>query len=160
MFPEKRAHYGSQVCYRLGVHPLAQSLKCWDYGVTPPCQNENMILNYRLCDLVSKSANSPINRTAPRILFRKDSIVTSGLLVQDNTLGILYKVIIITVKRKLLMLTPSENMACLAKVAINVHCHWHQHCRLSLWESQDAVHLHTTLHSFAFFSYAKSNAAN
>lgn len=157
---EKRAHYRGQASYKLGFGPLTQPLKRWDYGVTPPCQNESKILNDGLCDFVSKSADSPVNRTVPRILSEKDSIVTSELLVQDTKLGIPYKVIIIAAKRKLLMLTPSENMACLAKVAINVHCHCHQHCRLSLWESQDAVHLHTTLHSFAFFSYAKSNAAN
>lgn len=97
---EKRAHYGGQASCKHGVHPLAQSLKCWDYGVTPPWQTESKILNYSLCDLVSKSSDSPINRTAPRILSRKDSIVTSGLLVQDNKLGILYKVIIITAEKK------------------------------------------------------------
>lgn len=66
----------------------------------PPCQTEVKILNDSLCDLVSKSPDVPINLVEPRILSRKDSIVTSGLLVQDHKLGIRYKVTVITEKKK------------------------------------------------------------
>lgn len=111
---EKTTLYVGQASFKLEIPPLAQSLKCWDYGDTPPCQTEVKILNDSLCDLVSKSPDVPINLVEPRILSRKDSIVTSGLLVQDHKLGIRYKVTVITEKkRNPLMLTPSENRTCL-----------------------------------------------
>lgn len=112
---EKTTLYVGQASFKLEIFSLAQSLKCWDYGDMPPCQTEVKILNDSLCDLVSKFADVPINLVAPRIHPRKDSIVTSGLLVQDHKLGIRYKVTVITEKkRNPLMLMPSENRTCLA----------------------------------------------